>query len=75
MYDKTIITRIPDSNITNMSLSDIPMPGFDNVGIANVNNNLNIREKPGTNEKIIAKLPKNGGCEILEIDQKADGLR
>jgi len=72
MYDKNNNNQYStDSNITNMSLSDIPMPGFDNVGIANVNNNLNIREKPGTNEKIIAKLPKNGGCEILEIDQES----
>lgn len=41
---------------------------YTNLGIANVENHLNIREKPGEDQKIIGKLPKNAGCTILEVD-------
>ncbi|WP_313132232.1 C40 family peptidase [Anaerocolumna sp.] len=41
---------------------------YTNLGIANVENHLNIREKPGEDQKIIGKLPKNAGCTILETD-------
>ena len=39
---------------------------YNNPGVSNVTNYLNIRQKPGTNEKIIGKLPSHAGCEILE---------
>ena len=41
---------------------------YNNLGIANVDNHLNIREKPGEDQKIIGKLPKNAGCTILEVN-------
>lgn len=41
---------------------------YTNLGIANVENHLNIRQKPGEDQKIIGKLPKNAGCTILETD-------
>lgn len=41
---------------------------YTNLGIANVDSHLNIRQKPGEDQKIIGKLPKNAGCTILEID-------
>lgn len=43
---------------------------YDNPGVSNVSNYLNIRQKPGTSEKIIGKLPSYAGCEILD---EADG--
>jgi uncharacterized protein YgiM (DUF1202 family) len=51
--------------ISSLSTYEIPIPGFINVGIADVDNNLNIRSGPGEDKKLIGKLPKNGGCEIL----------
>lgn len=39
--------------------------GYKNLGIAHVDNNLNVREKPSENGKIIGKLTKNAACEIL----------
>lgn len=39
---------------------------YDKPGVSNVSNYLNIRQKPGTDEKIIGKLPSYAGCEILE---------
>lgn len=43
---------------------------YDNPGVSNVTNYLNIRQKPDTSEKVIGKLPSYAGCEILE---EADG--
>lgn len=40
---------------------------YDRLGIAKVDNWLNIRKKPGTDEKIVGKLPKNAGCNIYGI--------
>ncbi|MDF2943540.1 MAG: hypothetical protein K0S01_2398 [Herbinix sp.] len=54
------------SVISSLALYDIPIPGFNNIGIADVTTNLLIRSGPGEDKKIIGKLPKNGGCEILE---------
>lgn len=42
---------------------------YDNIGIANVSNHLNVRKAPGEDEKIIGKLPKDAGCTILNIDK------
>jgi len=42
---------------------------YSNLGIANVDNYLNIRKAAGEDEKIIGKLPKDAGCTILEIDK------
>lgn len=42
---------------------------YDNLGIAKVDNHLNIRKDPGEDKKIIGKLPKDAGCTIIE---KAD---
>lgn len=58
------------NEITSSSIADnnIPIPGFSNIGIANVQTNLLVREKPGENAKIIGKMPKDAGCEILEPD-------
>ena len=43
---------------------------YDNIGVAVVENYLNIHEKPGKDEKIIGKMTARSGCDILET---ADG--
>lgn len=40
--------------------------GFENLGMANVDNYLNVREKPSEDGKLVGKMSKNSGCEILE---------
>lgn len=58
-----------EATIVSLSTDEIPIPGYTNIGIANVDDkdsNLLIRKGPGTDYKIVGKLPKNGGCEILE---------
>lgn len=41
--------------------------GYTNLGIANVDNHLNIRETPGEDGKLIGKMSNNAACEILEV--------
>lgn len=42
--------------------------GYTNIGIANVESgNLNVRETPSTDGKMVGKMPKNSACEVLEI--------
>lgn len=40
---------------------------YDRLGIAKVDNWLNIRQKPDLDAKIVGKLPKNAGCNIYSI--------
>jgi Cell wall-associated hydrolases (invasion-associated proteins) len=39
--------------------------GYTNLGISNVNDNLNIRKTPGEDGKMVGKLPKNAACELI----------
>ncbi len=43
--------------------------GYTNLGIAHVDNHLNIRQEPSESGKLIGKLPKDAACEILDIDE------
>lgn len=43
---------------------------YDRLGIAKVDNYLNVRNKPSEEEgKIIGKMPKNSGCHIYKINK------
>ncbi len=41
--------------------------GYTNLGIANVDNHLNIRQEPSESGKLIGKLSKNAACEVLSV--------
>lgn len=41
--------------------------GYTNLGIAHVDNNLNVRNQPDESGKLVGKMPKNSACEVLEI--------
>jgi len=42
--------------------------GYTNIGIANVESgNLNVREAPSTDSKMVGKMPKDSACEVLEM--------
>jgi uncharacterized protein YgiM (DUF1202 family) len=71
VYDKTGINVSPaakDTDISILSSNEVPIPGFSNIGIADVDTNLLIREKPSESGKILGKMPKDAGCEILVPD-------
>lgn len=42
--------------------------GYTNLGIANVDNNLNIRAVAAEDGKLVGKLPKDAACEVLDDD-------
>lgn len=42
--------------------------GYTNLGIANVDKNLNVRKEPGEDGKLVGKMPKDSACEILGIE-------
>jgi hypothetical protein len=49
------------------AVDDIINLNYDRLGISNVDSYLNIRKKPGEDEKIIGKLPKYAGCNVYSI--------
>lgn len=42
--------------------------GYTNLGVANVDGNLNVREAASTEANIVGKMPNNAGCEILGVE-------
>ncbi len=41
--------------------------GYTNIGIANVESgNLNVREQPSLEGKLVGKMPRNSACEVVE---------
>lgn len=40
--------------------------GYTNLGIANVDNNLNIRAVAAEDGRLVGKLPRNAACEVLD---------
>lgn len=42
--------------------------GYTNLGIADVDNNLNIRAIAAEDGKLVGKLPRNAACEVLDED-------
>lgn len=41
--------------------------GYTNLGIANVDSYLNVRSENSESSKLAGKMPKNAGCEIVEV--------
>lgn len=41
--------------------------GYTNLGIANVDNNLNVRQEPNESGKLVGKMPRDAACEVLEM--------
>lgn len=49
--------------------------GYDNLGIAKVENHLNIRSIPADDGRLVGKLSKDAACEILSFDGKWAHIR
>ncbi len=43
----------------------VELYGYNNIGIANVDNHLNIRETPDESGKLVGKMSNNAACEVL----------
>ncbi|MBR3635554.1 MAG: C40 family peptidase [Lachnospiraceae bacterium] len=42
--------------------------GYNNLGVSDVENHLNVREAPSTDAKLVGKMTNNCGCEIMESE-------
>ena len=42
--------------------------GYTNLGIADVEANLNVRKEPATTAEVVGKMPKDAACEILSTE-------
>ena len=47
---------------------DGSISGYENLGIAKVDDNLNVREKADGESELVGKMRKNSACEILDVD-------
>ena len=47
------------------AVGPVELYGYSNIGIANVDNHLNVREKPDESGKLVGKMSNNAACEIL----------
>lgn len=43
----------------------VELYGYHNIGIANVDNHLNVRETPDESGKLVGKMSNNAACEVL----------
>lgn len=55
-----LISYNKDGNIT--------ICGYVNLGIVQVEGNLNVREEPSKDGKIVGKITNNCGCEVFEVE-------
>ncbi len=46
----------------------VELYGYNNIGIANVDNHLNVRETPDESGKLVGKMSNNAACEVLGED-------
>ncbi|MBP9997056.1 MAG: C40 family peptidase [Lachnospiraceae bacterium] len=47
------------------AIADVEGCGYKCLGIANVDNHLNVRETPAEDGKLVGKMSNNAGCEVL----------
>ncbi|MCR4892526.1 MAG: C40 family peptidase [Lachnospiraceae bacterium] len=56
-----------DVSVNVVEEDDGTFAGYKNLGVAHVDNHLNIREEADENSELVGKMTKNAGCEILSI--------
>ena len=64
--DTSAITEPDEDNTNEISHLKLNLV-YDRLGVADVDNYLNVRKGPGENAKIIGKMTKNSGCNIYKI--------
>ncbi|MBQ0028217.1 MAG: C40 family peptidase [Lachnospiraceae bacterium] len=71
LIDKAGAATILDGYFTEEEYLDsakgVSAYGYNNLGIANVSNHLNVRKEPNEGGKLVGKMSNNAACEILGI--------
>ncbi len=57
------------SQIRQADIDSVDFWGYTNLGIAQVDNHLNVRQEPSTDGKLVGKMSNNAACEILSITE------
>lgn len=57
--------QVSDADVATTGTAQLDTFGYTNLGLANVEGNINIREAASTDASMVGKLPENAGCEIL----------
>lgn len=65
----TVSGNVLGGGITGYGENDGTYGGYTNLGLANVDNWLNVRKEASENGEIVGKMPKHAGCEVLEITE------
>lgn len=63
-------TVLEELSLQGEAAEKAPIPGYSNLGIAKVDNHLNIRAIAADDGKLVGKLAKDAACEILSFDGK-----
>jgi uncharacterized protein YgiM (DUF1202 family) len=67
-FDQTSNTEEETKAAAEVVWTGTPLEGYTNIGIANVEDNLNIRSEASTDSKLVGKMRNNSACEILGIE-------
>ncbi len=61
--------QVSDADVATTGMAQLDTFGYANLGLANVEGNINIREAASTDASMVGKLPENAGCEILGTEE------
>lgn len=79
LYDSTVV-KVTDTGLSTVAQgldrmseqeqkdAENVICGYQNLGVATVEGNLNIRKKPTTESKVVGKMTDHDACEILETE-------
>ena len=66
----SVLERAGDiSQISQSDIESIDFWGYSNIGIAQVDNHLNVRQEPNESGKLVGKMSNNTACEILSVTE------
>ena len=72
--DTDMVTTAAGQDVPEESAS-VELFGYKNLGIADVDGNLNVRKAASTDAEIVGKMPNNAGCEILGVEGEWTHIR
>ena len=64
----TILDDIKTEEEYKEAAQGVSLFGYNSIGIANVENHLNVRETPDESGKLVGKMSNNAACEVLSIE-------
>ena len=67
-FDQTTDSEEAIKAVSEVIWEGTPLEGYVNIGIANVEDSLNIRSEANPESKLVGKLRGDSACEILDLD-------